>query len=148
APEDKSIYFRGGGLWQQLCSQEHNDESTVRHRGDKLVLKFSPGLGDALFKNLSRLRFDEPVYYGLFKKHVYIIMFGGSADIRLTPSPSGRGVNTKQQPTNPAWDFQYIIPKYEVRKEYGFRARVVYRERCDRAEVLREYENWTRSQKS
>src|SRR5438445_7033350 len=31
APEDRSIYFRGGGIWQQLCTQRHNDESTVRH---------------------------------------------------------------------------------------------------------------------
>ncbi|HMC63566.1 MAG TPA: hypothetical protein VKI65_01385 [Gemmataceae bacterium] len=145
APEDRSIYFRGGGIWQQLCTQRHNDESTVRHRGDKFELKFSPGLGDALYKNVSPLRFDEPLYYGLFKKQIYIIMFDRSDGIRFTHSPSGGGVNNRQQTTNPAWDFQYIIPKYEVRTEYGFRARVVYRERCDRAEVLRELESWRKS---
>ncbi len=142
APEDKSIYFRGGKLWQQLCSQRHNDQSTVRHRDDKLDLKFSDGLGDALFRNLSPLRFDEPFYYGLFRRQTVILMFDRAEGIRFTHSPSGGGVHQAAQTTNPAWDFQYLIPGYEVRKEYGFRARLVYRERCDRAEVQREYADW------
>ena len=52
------------------------------------------------------------------------------------------GLNKEQQTTNPAWDFQYLLPKYEVNKEYTFRCRLVYRERCGRAEVLKEVENW------
>ncbi len=144
APEDKSMYFRGSGLWQQLCTQRHNDESTVRHRDDKGELKFRPGMRDALFKNLSPLRFDEPLYYGLFRKHIFIVMFESAVGIRFTHSPSGGGVNKEAQTTNPAWDFQYLVPRYEVKKEYGFRARVVYRERCSRSEVLREWENWRR----
>jgi hypothetical protein len=142
APEDKSIYFRGGGLWQQLCTQRHNDESTVRHREDKIDLKFSAGLGDALFKNLSPLRFDQPFYYGLFRKHIAIWMFDRSEGIRFTHSPSGGGLNKEQQTTNPAWDWQFLIPKYEVKKEYGFSARLVYRERCSRDEVIKEVSNW------
>lgn len=142
APEDKSIYFHGGGLWHQLCTQQHNDESTVRHRDDKLELKFSSGLRNALFRNLSPLRFDEPFYYGLFRGHTYILMFERPQGIRFTHSPSGGGVNKEKQSTNPAWDFQYLLPQYEVNKEYSFRARVVYRERCDRDEVLREVERW------
>jgi hypothetical protein len=145
APEDKSIYFRSGRLWQQLCTQRHNDESTVRHRDDQLELKFSPGLGDALYKNLSPLRFDEALYYGLFRNHVFILMFERADGVRFTHSPSGGGVNKDQQTPNPAWDFQYLLPRYEVRREYGLRARAVYRERCSRAEVLREYENWRKS---
>src|SRR5262249_30896829 len=60
APEDRSIYFRNGSQWQQLCSQQHNDESTVRHRDDKLELKFSDDCPNALYRNLSPLRFSEP----------------------------------------------------------------------------------------
>ncbi len=142
APDDKSLYFRGGGLWQQLCTQRHNDESTVRPRDDKIDLKFSEGLGDALYKNLSPLRFDEPLYYGLFRKHLFLLMFDRSEGVRFTHSPSGGGVNKDEQTTNPAWDFQFLLPRYEVKKEYGFRARAIYRERCSRAEVLREYEAW------
>ena len=142
APEDKSIYFRSGGSWQQLCSQQHNDESTVRHRDDRIDLKFSDGLGNALYRNLSPHRYDEPFYYGLFGKHIFILMFDRVAGVRFTHSPSGGGTNTDQQTTNPAWDFQYIVPRYEVRREYGFRARLVYRPRCSRAEVLREFNAW------
>ncbi len=146
APEDKSIYFRQNGSWQQLCSQAHNDESTVRHRDDKIELKFRDGSGDALFKNISRFRYDEPFYYGLFRKHIAILMFDRMLDptgaIRFTQSPSGGGVSKELQTTLPAWDFQYILPKYELQKEYSFRARLAYRERCDRAEVLKEVADW------
>src|SRR5262249_16496815 len=69
APDDKSIYFKSGGQWQQLCTQQHNNQSTVRHRDDKTELKFRQGLGDALYKNFSPLRFEEPFYYGLFRNH-------------------------------------------------------------------------------
>lgn len=144
APEDKSMYFRGGGLWQQLCTQRHNDESTVRHRDDKLDLKFSPNFRDCLFKNLSPLRFEEPVFYGLYHKHMLVVMFDRTEGVRFTHSPSGGGISKERETTNPAWDFQYIIPRYEVKKEYTLRARVVYRERCSRTDVLRELETWRR----
>jgi hypothetical protein len=142
APDDKSVYFRGGGTWQQLCTQRHNDESTVRHRDDTLELKFSPELGDALYRNLSPLRYDEPFFYGLFRGMTAVWMFDRTAGVRFTHSPSGGGLNRELQTTNPAWDFQYLIPRYDVLKEYGFRARLAYRERCARAEVVREYEAW------
>jgi hypothetical protein len=142
APPDKSLYFRGGGLWQQLCTQRHNDKSTVRHRDDKIELKFDAEQRDSLFRNLSPLRFDEPFYYGLFHGHVYVLMFDRADGVRFTHSPSGGGVNKEAETTNPAWDFQFLVPKYEVKKEYGFKARVVYREACSRAEIVKEYQKW------
>jgi hypothetical protein len=145
APEDRSIYFRHAKQWQQLCTQRHNDESTVRHRDDKITLKFSKGYRNALYRNLSPLRFDDPFYYGLFRKHLLMIMFDRTAGIRFTHSPSGGGFNKEHQTANPAWDFQYLLSGYEVKKEYGFRARVVYRERCGRAAVVREFDNWRKS---
>jgi hypothetical protein len=142
APEDKSIYFRGRDRWQQLCTQEHNDESTVRHRDDKMELKFSEKYGQALFKNMSRLRFDEPFFYGLFKKQTFLVMFDRSAGIRFAHSPSGGGDSKDQQTTLPAWDFQWILPTFEVLTEYSFKVRVVYRPRCSRAEVVNEFQKW------
>jgi hypothetical protein len=141
APDDKSLYFRNN-QWLQLCTQEHNDESTVRHCDDRIDLKFSEGLGNALYRNLSRLRFGEPLCYGNFRKHVFLIMFDRTDGIRLTHSPSGGGVNKERDTANPAWDFQFLIPNCEVKREYGFKARVVYREQCSRAEILKEVENW------
>ena len=111
---------------------------------DQFELKFSPGLGDALYRNLSPLRFDQPFYYGLFRKHIYIVMFDRTAGIRFTHSPSGGGVHQERQTTNPAWDFQYLLPSYEVNKEYSFRARLAYRPRCSREQILQEVDSWQR----
>jgi hypothetical protein len=145
APEDKSIYFRGDGRWQQLCTQQHDDESTVVHREDHFQLAFSPVSADTLYRNLSPLRFDEPFYYGLFRKQLFLLMFDRSDGIRFTQSPSGGGLDQESQTTNPAWDFQFIIPAYDVLREYGFRARAVYRARCSRQEVVQEFTNWRKS---
>ena len=40
APDDKSMYFLGGlegqeSQWTQLCTQWHNDQSTMRYRDDQ-----------------------------------------------------------------------------------------------------------------
>jgi hypothetical protein len=145
APDDKSMYFRGGKQWQQLCTPRHNNQSTVLYKNDPFEMKFTPGLGDALFKNLSPLTYDEPFFYGLFRKQLFLLMFDRNAGIRFTHSPSGGGGNTALETSNPAWDFQFIIPEYDVLQEYSFRARVVYRERCDRAEVLREVAEWRKN---
>jgi hypothetical protein len=146
APDDKSIYFRHGRLWHQLCTQRHNDESTVRHTGDRFDMRFSEGYPEALYRNLSPLRYDEPFYYGLFRGHVAIYLFDRTDGIRFTHSPSGGGVNAERQTTNPAWDFQYLLPRYEVNQEYRFRARLVYRPGCGRDEILREVAAWRRGE--
>jgi hypothetical protein len=147
APEDKSMYFLGGmdgqtNQWTQLCTQYHNDKSTVRFRDDKTELTFREQNRPALFRNLSPLRFDVPLFYGLFENHVWIVMFDRAEGIRLTHSPSGGGFDAERKTTHPAWDFQYILPKYEVMQEYSFRARAVFRPRCSREEILKEYEKW------
>jgi hypothetical protein len=150
APEDKSMYFRGQGAWQQLCTPIHNLGSTVTHWNNKVDLIFTPGLGDALFKNLSPLKFEDPFFYGLFGKMTFLMMFDRTDGIRFTHSPSGGGSDPEKQTTNPAWDFQYIIPignpenpnEDYVLKEYGFRARAVYCERLSRSEIVREFQEW------
>jgi hypothetical protein len=83
-----------------------------------------------------------PLFYGLFRKHIFILMFDRTDGVRITHSPSGGGANTAAQTTNPAWDFQYVLPKFEVNTEYELRARAVYRERCSREEVLKLYSAW------
>ncbi|MBM3888102.1 MAG: hypothetical protein FJ388_03145 [Verrucomicrobia bacterium] len=147
APTDKSMYFLGGldgqkNLWTQFCTQWHNDQSTVRHRDDSFEMTFPPGSRDTLFKSLSRFRFDQPFFYGNFDELVWLVMFDRAEGIRFTHSPSGGGANTALQTTNPAWDFQFLVPKPEVMKEYSFRVRTVLRPRCSRAELLAEFDKW------
>ena len=99
--------------------------------------------GDA-YNNFSPLRFSDPVYYGLFGTHQYILMFDRSDGIRFAHSPSAGGPPSA---TEVAWDWQFIIPRYDVLREYSYRARVVYRERCSTAEVLNELRTWKTSLK-
>jgi hypothetical protein len=148
APADKSMYFLGGldgqkNLWTQFCTQWHNDQSTVRHRDDKFEMTFAPGSRDALFKSLSRFRFDQPFFYGNFDDLVWLVMFDRAEGIRFTHSPSGGGANAALQTTNPAWDFQFLVPKPEVMKEYSFRVRTILRPRCPRSELLAEFKKWS-----
>ena len=147
-PADKSFYFLGGwrpkeSMWMQLCTQAHDDESTVRAHDDDFKLTWLDGSRDSLFKNFSRMRYAKPLYYGNFENLVYILMFKPEAGIRLTHSPSGGGFNKDFNTTNPAWDWQFIVPKYDVMQEYGYHARAVLRPRCSREEILDEYEKWT-----
>lgn len=147
APEDKSLYFLGGpdgqpGHWTQFCTQWHNDQSTVRHRDDAFEMTFPEGGRDALFKSLSRFRFDEPFFYGHFDEFVWIVLFDRSEGIRFTHSPSGGGVNAERRTTNPAWDFQFLVPDPRVGREYGFKVRTVLRPRCSREEIVAEYQTW------
>jgi hypothetical protein len=145
APEDKSMYFRAPDSWAQHCTPAHNVLSTVRHEDDKFEMTFADGHRDCLYKNFSPLRFREPFFYGLFRNHIFLVMFDRTDGIRFSHSPSGGGSNQAADTTNPAWDFQLVIPKYDVLIEYGFRARLLYRERCPRSAVVAEYEKWRKS---
>lgn len=150
APEDKSLYFPGGldgqrGFWTQFCTQWHNDQSTVRHRDDHFEMTFPDGGRDTLFKSLSRLRYDEPLFYGHFDDLMWLVMFDRSEGIRFTHSPSGGGVDANLKTTHPAWDFQFLIQQPEVARDYGFKVRTALRPRCSREEVLSEFERWRKT---
>lgn len=142
APEDKSLYFLGKPGWLQHCTPAHDVLSTVTPLKEKFEPTFVEGHRSCLYRHLSPLKFDLPFFYGLFGKHMLIVMFDRTEGIRFTHSPSGGGYDASARTTNPAWDFQFLVPKYDVLKEYGFKARLIYRERITRAEVVKEYEKW------
>lgn len=144
-PDDKSMYFRGLRGWEQHCTPAHNTLSTVRHADDGFETTFVNGHPDCLYGSFSPLRFREPFFYGLFRGHMLIVMFDRSPGVRFAHSPSGGGVNDVAHTTNPAWDSLFIVPKYDVLTAYGFRARLVYRERCPRSVVCAEYDKWRAS---
>ena len=139
APENKSIYFRSREGWIQLCTQGHNNQSSVRHVDDAIEPTYSPSPHECLYKNLSPLRYAEPFFYGHAGNHVLIFMFEKPDGLRFAHSPSSGG---PPHAPNPAWDFQYLLPAYDVGRDYGFRARLVYRERCSRDEILKEVAAW------
>jgi hypothetical protein len=144
APEDKSLYLRGKDQWLQHCTPAHNALSTVKHASDPFDLTFAPNHRDCLYKSLSPLKYDLPLAYGHFRNMTFLMMFDRTSGIRFTHSPSGGGFHAGLQTTNPAWDFQYILPKYDVMTEYSFRARLVYRPRMERPAILALYDRWAK----
>lgn len=147
APEDRSMYFLGGRDghpegWCQLCTQFHNDQSTVRHRDDHFDAAYEADGRAALFRNFSPLRFDQPFFYGIFADLIWLVMFDRTKGIRLTHSPSGGGGDAKRRTTNPAWDFQFMVRGPEVGRMYGFSVRTVLRPRCGRDELLDLVRGW------
>jgi hypothetical protein len=92
----------------QLCTQAHNDESTVLAHEDDFELTWEAGSHDALFENFSRIRFAKPLNYGNVDGPVYIMMFRPGNGIRMTHSPNAGGTNKGFNTTNPAWYWQFI----------------------------------------
>ena len=88
-------------------------------------------------------RFTKPFYYGRAAKGmVFILMFDKmyreQDEIRFSlfkfKLPRG---------PRPAWDFQYVIHRVEDNKEYGFKARLVWKKFVSPEDCLREYESWS-----
>ena len=153
APLDKSLYFSGGlegqrDIWSQFCTQQHDLHSTLRGRDDDFEMQFADNSREALYKNFSPMRFDLPLFYGRFDDLIFVVMLdSGDGFVRLTHSPSGGGVNTERKTANPAWDFQFIVPDYEINTDYRLRTRTILRpaNELDRVGVLAEYHAWKTS---
>jgi hypothetical protein len=47
----------------------------------------------------------------------------------------------------PAWDFQYVLRKLARGKQYGFKARLVWKKFVRPEDCLKEYETWTGSRR-
>jgi len=112
-------------------------DSTLRHESDTYRMPLV-GERDALWRDESPLRYSEPFFYGRFRNMVLIYIFKSQSIVRFTTSPSGGGLNDDQKAMNPAWDFQLLIPNYEVNREYGVDVRLVYKPWIDRADALNE----------
>ncbi len=148
APLNKSTYFLRGNsslddpLWQQFCTQYHGHDSTVKSSQDTFNWAFEGEPNNLLYANISKITYAVPFYYGIFRNMVFIVIFDDPERIRFAHSPSGGGRTQKGDDTCPAWDFQFVVPNYEIGKEYQFKYRVVYKPWAGRDDVLKEVSDY------
>lgn len=99
-------------------------------------------------------KFTLPLYYGLVHGSgqldnqtdtmVYIMMFDQKKPIRFAMWNFIRNQEGFPDIHSPAWDWQYVIREPKINKEYGYRARVVYKPFAGRNDVIEEYDTWKR----
>ena len=90
-------------------------------------------------------RFTKPFYYGRAAKGmVFLLMFNKAHTEEDEIRFSLFKFKLPRFP-RPAWDFQYVLRKLERGKEYGFKARLVWKKFVSPEDCLKEYETWTDS---
>mgnify|MGYP003321541896 CR=1 FL=1 len=106
--------------WIQAATPSHGKLATHLSVNDMRTLKHDPDFPLSLVFNRSNYRYVQPWYYGVSHQMAWVQMFRPQDQVRLTQSPSGGGKG------NPAWDFQWFVPDYQVNQAYGFVMRAVY----------------------
>ena len=144
APQDIKIYFHGREQkkeevkWIGAFSTSHGNASTHIGTKDNFDLFAVPGFNITLANHYSNYLYKESFYYGRSNNMVFAYLFEEPPEgiIRFSQSPTGGGQG------NPAWDFQFIIPDFEVGKKYTYSARLVYKEWKGAEDITTEYNLW------
>lgn len=127
APEDKAVHFRGrrkgdavAGRWTRGVTPRHGVDSTHPPAAGHFTPRIDPEFPLTLVNHPSNYEYSEPWYIGVSHGMAYVQMFRQRDQIWFAQSPTGGGS------ANPAWDFQWFVPDYEVGKAYGFVMRAAY----------------------
>ena len=129
--------------WLYEYSKKHNENATHISDKDDFEPYMSPNFNVGLAVDVSESVYTEPFYYGLFHNMVFAYLFKEPKEgfIRFTKSPNGAGLG------RPAWDFHYILPGFEVGKEYSIKLRVVYKKWTGQKNIEDEYRKWIKMSK-
>ncbi|MHC4331952.1 MAG: hypothetical protein ACYSWW_27955 [Planctomycetota bacterium] len=127
-PESLDIHFMGrpnGAAgsepkWIRGVTPAHGEFSTHRSADDNRDFPHDAEFPLSLVFNFSDYRYSQPWYYGVSGGMALVLMFRPCDEVRLSQSPSGGGKG------NPAWDFQWFVPEYEVGRRYRFVMRTMY----------------------
>jgi hypothetical protein len=141
-PESTEIAFRGfpdgaktederAPRWVRAVSPAHGVEATHLGAADDRAFAHDDNFPMKLVFNRSRWRFAEPWYLGTSHGMAFAQLFRPADGVRFSQSPSGGGDR------NPAWDFQFFIPDYEVGRVYRFIMRAAYVPAAEDDEVRR-----------
>ena len=129
-PESLDIHFLGHAAndtgseakWIRGVTPEHGVRPTHLAFDDHREFPHDTPFPLTLVFNLSEYRYREPWDYGVSHGMAYVQMFRPQDLVRLSQSPSGGTAGSG----NPAWDFQWFIPQYEVGQRYRFVMRAMY----------------------
>jgi hypothetical protein len=127
-PESLDIHFQGRpandttseSRWIRGVTPDHGVRPTHLAVDDRRDFPHDAQFPLTLVFNLSDWRYTEPWYYGVSHDMAFVQMFRPHDGVRLSQSPSGAGEG------NPAWDFQWFIPQYEIGQRYRFVMRAMY----------------------
>lgn len=125
-PESLDIHFRGAGdgdetvRWIRGVTPAHGTLPTHLAESDSRRFEHAADFPLSLVFNRSKYRYHKPWYFGVSHGLALVYVFDARDQIRFSQSPSGGGQG------NPAWDFQYLIPDYQVGRRYGFTMRTLY----------------------
>jgi len=127
-PESLDVHFLGVPTdqpdarpqWIRGVTPAHGTLATHLAPDDTRRFAHDPDFPLSLVFNFSNYRYREPWYYGVSHGMAFVQMFRPGDGVRLSQSPSGGGEG------NPAWDFQWFIPRYEVGRRYRFAMRAMY----------------------
>lgn len=136
APEEMSLNFYGRkkgtteAKWLHYLSPKHGVRSTHPPAGYAHSIPFEDGFELTLANNPSEYEYLKPFYYGVSHEMAFVNLFREKDQIWFAQSPSGGGKG------NPAWDFQWFIPDYQVDEAYGFVMRAAYLPYTNREELI------------
>ena len=125
-PESLDIHFQGTTppstvvRWIRGVTPSHGKLSTHVGIRDRRRFPHADDFPLTLVFNRSHHQFRDPWYYGVSHGMAWVQMFRPSDQVRLTQSPSGGGGG------NPAWDFQFFIPRYKLGECYQMVMRGMY----------------------
>ena len=122
APDDKSIHFLGRlkarwnapSQWINGVTPSHGVEAVHPPVWSQQLPDIESNFPLTLVHHPSKYVATSPWFFGVRSDLAYVQMFRKSDDIFIVQSPSGGGQG------NPAWDFQWFIPDYQVDTAYGF----------------------------
>lgn len=119
------------------ASPEHGTESTHRRADEPAYPPMGAISAHWMYASFSRYAFTRPYFWGEVRGLAALWMFDPPEGLRIAHSPSGGGQG------NPAWDYIFLMPGYEVGRTYRWRSRLVHREMANRVtESEQAYREW------
>lgn len=119
-PPSGAIHFRGHAAgenaaatrWLECLSPRHGEDATHPAADDTRTFTHDREFPLSLVFHLSKWRYREAWYHGRHGNVAFVQIFRPRDRVRFSQSPSGGGRG------NPAWDFQVILPEYQVGRRY------------------------------